>query len=612
MGRYLNTAAATSLSRLFRVGFGATEIPIISRWPVACVLILSGALGWHVGAGAFADWQVAVESAQVVARLVEYPAGNPFYVYHTKLWTILHQVLAVLLVTGVSERTLSVAVSGALGVVSFQALSLIAYALSGDVLIAAGASAFIFFTRVAEANAIYPIWLVGTSHTYGVSALSFCALVVGFLGCGWYRTGLFLLGVAPAVHPSLGAWLILIAAIVFVSDWRSLSSDLRPALPAFLAGCGATLASLAFQLMFVSDVPDVDPSTTSKYLAAFVSFWDIHRQPVSLEAAAVRVNASALVISLFFLIRRPLELAGPARLLMRFVAATATLSLVLALISWIPADRMPPALLIAMPGRVLNLNMLMVAALLIGLFGAGRRTWSASLLLLLLCFALVVGNRSGLWTFEGDHRSLLEVPAAMRPNATNVVLIGALVALVVSSARRRGDRPVVARAAYIATVTLLAWTAVLTWNLDRPRGFDMADRTSDVLFRMLSEGRGLLLTGGDLHLIQLRTRRPVLLDGGGLDALPYAIESAPEMERILREVYGVDLLNPPEEARYRGAVPPEFTKAVWQSYSRERWDEVANRFGVRQVLAPGDWDLKLPVAVRNPTLTVYDIPYISR
>ena len=576
------------------------------------MLILSGTLGWHVGAGAFADWQVAVESAQVVARLVEYPAGNPFYVYHTKLWTILHQVLAVLLAAGVSERTLSVAVSGVLGVVSFQALSLIVYALSGDVLLAAGASVFIFFTRVAEASAVYPIWLVGTSHTYGIVALSFCALVVGFFGCGWYRTGLFLLGLAPAVHPSLGAWLILVAAIVFASDWRGLSSELRPSLPAFFAGSGVTVASLAFQLLFVSNVPEVDPATTSKYLAAFVSFWDVHRQPVSLEAATVRVNAAALVISLFFLIQRPLDLASPARLLMRFVAVTAALSLALALVSWIPPDRMPPALLIAMPGRVLNLNMLMVGALLIGLFGSWRRSWSASLLLLFLCLALVLGNRSGLWTFAGDHGVPLALPAAMRPNATNVVLIGTLVALIVAAVRRRDDRPVVSRAAYIATVALLAWTAVLSWNLDRPRGFDMADRTSDVLFRMLSEGRGLLLTGGDLHLIQLRTRRPILLDGGGLDALPYAIESAPEMERILREVYGVDLLNPPEEARYRGAVPPEFTKAVWQSYSWERWNEVANRFGVRQVLTPGDWDLKLPVAVRNRGLTVYDIPYISQ
>ena len=569
-------------------------------------------MGWHVGAGAFADWQVAVESAQVVARLVDYPPGNPFYIYHTKLWTILHHVLAGFLSAGISERTLSIAVSGLLGLVSFQALSLIAYALSGDVLVAAGASALIFFSRVAEANAIYPIWLVGTSHTYGVLALSFCALVIGFLGCGWYRAGLFLLGLAPAVHPSLGAWFVLIAAIVFASDWRRLATDLRPALPAFLAGCGVTLASLAVQLLFIADVPEADPSTTSKYLAAFVAFWDIHRQPVDLDGASVRLNAAALVVSLFFLIRRPHDLSGPARLLMRFVAATAALSLALALISWIPPGRLPPAILIAMPGRVLNLNMLMIAALLIGLFGAGRRTWFGSTLLLLFCVALLVGNRSGLWTFEGDHRALVgQLQAGLRPNATNVVLIAALLTLVGVLPGRGTDRPRVARVAYIATMVVLAWSALMTWNLERPRRFEMADRTNDVLFRMLSEGHGLLLTGGDLHLIQLRTRRPVLLDGGGLDALPYAIESAPEMERILHDVYGVDLLNPPEEARFRGSVPPEFTKAVWQSYSREQWGAVARQFGIRQVLTPGDWDLKLPVAVRNRTLTVYDIPYIS-
>jgi len=579
------------------------------------VLLFSGALGWHVGAGAFADWQVAVESAQVVARLVHYPPGNPFYVYHTKLWTVLHQVLAVLLAAGFSERTLSVAVSGLLGIVSFQAVSLLTYALSGDALIAAGASALVFFTRVAEASSIYPIWLVGTSHTYGVIALSFAALVIGFLGCGWYRTGLFLLGLAPAVHPSVGAWLILIASIVFVSDWRRLQIELRPALPAFVAGSALTAASLVIQLLLVADVPQVDPSTTTKYLAAFVSFWDMHRQPVELGAATVRVNAALLVVACFFLFRQRLELSAPSRLLLRFVAATAALGVALAFVSWIPPDKLPPAIVIAMPGRMLNLNMLIAGPLLIGLFAGWRRTARPAVggvLLLILCAALIVGNRSGLWMFDGGHRAIASaVPPVLRPNATNVVLIAMLLAIGAAWMGRQSS-VAITRLTYLATIALMAVTLVLTWNLQRPRGFEMTDRTNDVLFRMLSDGRGLLLTGGDLHLVQLRSRRPVLLDGGGLDALPYAVESAPEMDRILREVYGVDLLNPPEEARFRGSIPPEFTRAVWQSYSREQWEAVASRFGVRQVLTPGDWELKLPVAVRNRGLTVYDIPDISR
>jgi hypothetical protein len=43
------------------------------------VLLLSGLLGFRVGMTGFPDWQVAVETAQVVAGLVPYPPDNIFY-----------------------------------------------------------------------------------------------------------------------------------------------------------------------------------------------------------------------------------------------------------------------------------------------------------------------------------------------------------------------------------------------------------------------------------------------------------------------------------------------------------------------------------------------------
>ncbi len=58
------------------------------------VLAVSGAIGFVLGTTVFATWQVAVESAQVVAGLVKYPADNPFYIYHLQLWTVLHQICA--------------------------------------------------------------------------------------------------------------------------------------------------------------------------------------------------------------------------------------------------------------------------------------------------------------------------------------------------------------------------------------------------------------------------------------------------------------------------------------------------------------------------------------
>jgi hypothetical protein len=574
------------------------------------VLAASGALGFHLGAGAFADWQVAVESAQVVAGLVDYPPGNPFYVYHTKLWTILHQVLAPALAAGIPERMLSIVLSGLLGMVSFQALSLVVFAFSRDVLLSVGAAALIFFSRLAEGGAVYPIWLVGTTHTYGILALSYAALVIGFLGCGWTRTAAFLLGLAPAVHPSVGAWLLVVAALVVATDFRRLGRELALAVPAFLYGFAVTLASLLVQRLFIHDVPALDGAAGGKYLAAFVSFWDVHRQPVDFANATVRINAVAFVAGVMWLWWLPDRLPKPAILLIRFIVATAALSLVLAVVSHIPPDRLPPPLVILMPGRLLNLNMLLVSGLLLGVAGAQRRTAAGSALLVLICVMLLIGNRSGLWTFDGDHRTLgLDLPRTARPNETSILIFGVLLQLAVARWAAKADaRRRFVTMTYAGTLVVLALSALLTWSLERPRAFDMADRTNDQLFRMLAEGEGLIATGGELHIVQLRTRRPVLIDGGGLDALPYTIEAAPEMERILRDVYGIELLDPPEEARYRGTIPPAFTQSVWQSYTRDQWQQIGARYGVTQVLTPGDWDLHLPVAVRKGTLTVYDIP----
>ena len=136
-------------------------------------LVVSGSLGFFLGAVRFPTWQVAVETAQVLAGRVGYPDGNPFYIYHTKLWTILHQAGALMLRAGMSEIALSKVISGVLGMLSFQAIAMTIFALTRRTWLAIGATVVIFLTAASEGWDVYPVALMGTSDTYGVLGLSF-------------------------------------------------------------------------------------------------------------------------------------------------------------------------------------------------------------------------------------------------------------------------------------------------------------------------------------------------------------------------------------------------------------------------------------------------------
>jgi hypothetical protein len=153
-------------------------------------------------------------------------------------------------------------------------------------------------------------------------------------------------------------------------------------------------------------------------------------------------------------------------------------------------------------------------------------------------------------------------------------------------------------------LSVYAWQRISILGMDA-----FGDAAQRALFETAAAGEGMLLTGGDLHLVQLRTRRPVLLDGGGLDALPYALEAGPAMSQILREVYGIDLFRPPPQARGGGRVPPGVNRAIWERYSPDRWREIRRRYHVTQVLTNADWRLQgLPPLALSRWLKLNEIP----
>jgi len=507
-------------------------------------LAVSGLLGYFVGSRGFPEWQVPVETAQVLAGIVRYPPDNPFLIYHLKLWTVLHQICAAFLAAGVSEIRLSMWLSGITGMLSFQALAMTTFAFSRSSWISVATTIVVFVSGATNYGVRYPIFLLGTSHTYGSVGLSWAVLTAALIGCGRYRVALFLLGLAPAVHPSLGIWLAIIAALAFASDLPSVRVNVLPNWRWFAGGATLTAVSLALHLWAGRGVPAIDSATAARFLATFTALWDEHRQPMGLVHVGVALNLAAVLVGIISLrwISRALPLSSS--FVLRFVIASGLVSFAGIALSWVPPDRLPGFVVVLMPTRVVNVDVMMFAVLVLGLLGT-YRTVAGRLLL--------AGVMGGL--LLTSHR----LPDVLHPQLRTIEVA-------------------------------------------------FRDRTNDALLATAARGKGLLATGGDLHLIQLRTRRPVVLDGGGLDGLPYALAGGPEMARILRDIYGIDFFNPPAEAHGIGMIPSSFNRRVWEGYPQDRWEEIRRKYNVTQVMTYNDWTLHLPIVAQNARYLLYEIP----
>lgn len=551
------------------------------------VLSMSAVLGFVLGAFGYACWQHAVEGAQVVAGIVRYPEPvSPFGLYQAHVWTILHQIPALFLHLGASEKALSVILSGLEGALSFSALSAGLFLVCRDRVFSCLLPFLIFFTKAYFFGLNYPVFMMGVNSTYGTIALFWFLLTTVMLSSGHSRTGGMLLGLLVSVHP--GFAIVSIAAVFLAFLFlRPLEREEKKRFGVFFLA-GLVLSSLSFLFHVTVTSPEFFQNLMfgmrpAKSLPVFVRIWDSHRQPIAWLSGGTLFIFLTLILSGVWLFFFRQECGRALRVLFSFFFAVNMLALGGIVFSHIAPEQIPSWLLALMPARLTSFGIVSYLITAFGLLRSARNSkaavWSefALILMLLLKRKLVL---------------LLILPAVL--------------ALIFKFIKGPASSELLRKAALIPLFLLAFYfTGWEAFANGRENIGLLNDSTSDPLYAAAAQGSGYLLLAPGVSGMQLLTRRPVLLDPEALDVIPYVPEAAAPMETLLRDIYGVELFAP--QARSAAMLNPQDSQERWESYSARDWRRIANQYGVTEVMVPGDWRLQINQRAENGNYRLYAI-----
>lgn len=563
------------------------------------LLLLSALSGAILAIGQRPTWQDPVEAAQVLAGLVSYPHDNPVYIYSIKIWSLLNQLSAILLHAGVTELWTSHLIAGLVGATSFAGLFLIVDAISGKPPVAFLTPLLMYSLSLVGASGAYPIALLGSSSSYGIIGLSYTLMVIGLLGTGRYRAGGFLAGLAPAVHPGLGTFCIGLVTVSVLINLKELRQQLPRFIPFFVAGGVATAASLAWQMHTAQNLPHLDPLLKQAYLDAFIRNFDHHRTAGGWLQPEVFLGLLLAAVSSFFLLRKRLPIGAQIVVTSIVVSVVTTLMLVIA------TEQIPPLafLKVLIPWRFINYANICILPVAFGILSASsdESPRSGALFACLLASCLI------LRVTKIPAENFLFFSAIL---ATGTVLIPRKASLPRGNSRNInryvGWLTMALIALFMARQVIPGTMAIIAGKARLP------DRTDSQIYRMASEQKGILLTAGDMHLVQLVTRRPVLLDGGALDMFNYIPETGPRFNEILKKIYGLDIFAMPPDKFRNIATIPYSHKSIWGSWGMKEWCAVRKEFGVTAVVTPDTWRLNLPLSTEGEGLALYTIPDCGR
>ena len=99
--------------------------------------------------------------------------------------------------------------------------------------------------------------------------------------------------------------------------------------------------------------------------------------------------------------------------------------------------------------------------------------------------------------------------------------------------------------------------------------------------------------------------KPILLDTQSFDFLPYHPYLLKNTFKILKDIYGVEINNPPNKNDPR--LPEEFIKKTFEEKQKSDWEYIQKKYNANYIVVPSSWKINLSLFKDNSFYSIYKI-----
>lgn len=595
------------------------------RLPIKTLVGAAAVFGAVLGVLVKPVWTDNLIPAQIIAGVVEYPADSLVPLTYLRPHSLVTQLAALLLMTGLREWSVSLVFSGLQGALACAALTTLALAVSRHWLSAVFTLGLIVRLSMQQPRWIgsyvdvfhghfYPNTFPVAPGVFGAVGLYLCIMILGLIALERWRAAALGTALLPFIHPGLA--LPLYAALI-PAAWFG-RAHIGAAWPSIwrvmAAGVAVGAASLAWYVTYLPVSPPVDPEEVQTLARQLVERWNDHtlipstrRLLLLLEPAFHTVLLATLLLTRWRSLLPPGARAAAAIVLgMTIVSVAFTIAL-----AYVPTA-VPWQVRAALIPRWMNLAswfFIIVTGARLSHLALTRGHRLAALLLAGAAAAVTLELVEGITFWSGFGAAYLSLPATPQKKAMYFLSgIGPL-GLVLAVAwwqSRAVHRPALRVPRWWLGLAVAATLLMFAWPFQRSRWYGPGGSGAcHVSLEAAARTDGTLLLGPRLwaaEWIQARTRRPFLFEVMDINILPFTPAILPSAARVLEEIYQQPI---PTGMRAELAIR-------WPERTTAQWVTLAAKYGFVDVIANNTLPLQLPLVVDDGACAYYRIPGVPR